>query len=156
MTLSGPVRFLRGVVLFPARGLAVVALLLLPVACGGDDGAAGTSGDAEEADVAAQSSVEVEMDDDYFEPSTLNGEPGQPLTIHLTNEGSKEHNFSIETQQVDVDVPAGEEASVEVTFPKSGTLEFVCAYHAEAGMAGSLHVSGAGSSSQPSTGGGGY
>ena len=75
-----------------------------------------------------------------FVPSVLSGTPGQTVSVKLTNTGTHEHNFSIESQKVDTDVESGETATVKVTFPSSGTLQFVCEYHKALGMTGSLEV----------------
>lgn len=102
-------------------------------AAAGSAGAAGT-------DVAGKSSVDVVMQDDMFVPNVLTGTPGQTVTLKLDNTGMHEHNFTIESQKVDTDVESGETASVKVTFPSSGTLQFFCEYHKALGMTGSLEV----------------
>jgi plastocyanin len=91
-------------------------------------------------DVSGMTSVDVVMRDDVFAPSVLRGAPGQAITIDLDNAGAREHNFSLEDQDVDTDVEPGGKATVTVTFPRSGTLEFVCEYHESQGMTGSLEV----------------
>ncbi|HKD34668.1 MAG TPA: cupredoxin domain-containing protein [Gaiellaceae bacterium] len=88
--------------------------------------------------------AEVELDDFYFEPTVLRGKPGSQVTIKLKNEGSTEHNFTIDAQKIDKDVEAGEDAEVTVTFPKSGVLSFYCKYHKSMGMAGALAAGGTG------------
>ena len=81
------------------------------------------------------------MQDDVFVPSVLSGTPGQTVTLKLDNTGMHEHNFSIAAQKVDTDVEPGESATVKITFPASGTLEFECEYHKALGMTGSLEAS---------------
>jgi plastocyanin len=146
----------------PERGpiWIAVALVLLSVlvlaaaACGGDGNGGGESeggkkmiagveaNDHGEKDVSGQTGkVEIELDDDYFEPTVLKGTPGQKVTLELKNEGNAEHNISIADQNIDQDVEPADEAEVEVTFPQSGELSFVCKYHESAGMAGALVVS---------------
>jgi plastocyanin len=130
------------------------ALVLATAACGGDSNGGGESeggkkmiagveaNDHGQKDVSGETGkVEVELDDDYFEPTVLKGMPGQKVTLELKNEGGAEHNISIAEQNVDQDVEPGDEAEVEVTFPQSGELSFVCKYHESAGMAGALVVS---------------
>jgi plastocyanin len=90
--------------------------------------------------VSGQDEIEVEMDDFYFNPTLLQGEAGQSLTIELRNEGQANHNFSLTEQNVDQDVAAGEDAKVTVTFPDSGMLAFFCKFHAGQGMVGGLSV----------------
>jgi plastocyanin len=92
--------------------------------------------------------VEVELDDDYFEPTILEGEPGQTVTLELMNEGNNAHTLTISDQGVDQEVQPGDEAEVDVTFPESGQLAFVCRFHESNGMVGALEVSG---SSTPTT-----
>ena len=88
-------------------------------------------------------SVEVEMDDFYFEPTVLTGNPGQKLTIELKNESKAGtlHNFTLSDQNIDQDVQADQSTEVTVTFPQSGFLEFFCKYHKSSGMVGELTTS---------------
>jgi plastocyanin len=95
--------------------------------------------------------TEVELDDFYFEPTVLRAKPGSQVTLELKNEGSTEHNLSIDSQGIDKDVEAGEDAKVTVTMPKSGQLSFYCKYHKGMGMAGALAAGGTGATT--STGG---
>ena len=141
-----------------------MALALLVAGCGGDDnGSAGGGGayggspatttsaspattaaagapGAGGTDVAGKTSVDMVMQDDVFVPSVLSGTPGQTVTLKLDNTGMHEHNFTIDSQKVDTDVEPGEKASVKITFPASGTMQFECEYHKALGMTGSLEV----------------
>jgi plastocyanin len=84
--------------------------------------------------------TEVELDDDYFKPTVLEGDPGATGTLELKNEGGAEHNFTLADQNIDQDVDAGEEAEVTVKIPDSGQLSFFCKYHKDLGMAGTLQA----------------
>ena len=95
--------------------------------------------------------AEVELDDYYFKPTVLKGKPGSSVTFELKNEGSVEHNFTIDSQGIDKDLEAGKDAEVTVTIPQSGEISFYCKYHKAMGMAGALAVGGNGGM----TGGGG-
>jgi plastocyanin len=86
--------------------------------------------------------TEVELDDFYFEPTVLEGKPGQKVTLELKNEGQTEHTFTIDSQNVNKDLGPGEEAEVDVTIPKSGVVSFYCKFHKSSGMAGALAVTG--------------
>ncbi len=142
------------------RRLPIVAaalLLLLAPGCGGygnnnkSGGEEGTpttiSGVETEShgtkDVSGMSGekVEIELYDNFFEPTVLKGTPGLKVTIELKNEGETAHTFTISEQSVDQQVEPGDEAEVEVTFPKSGTLTFVCRFHQSSGMVGELEAS---------------
>jgi plastocyanin len=132
-----------------AIALGIVSMVLV-ASCGGNDEESSEGGTTTIGDVAAndhgtkdvsgESKVEVELDDDYFEPTVLEGKPGERVTLELKNEGGSEHNLTIDELQIDQDVEPGEEAEVEVTFPDSGTLTFFCKYHRGQGMAGAFRT----------------
>jgi plastocyanin len=140
--------------------VAVVTLTLVAVAaagCGGSSksSSGGESGGGGKKTIAGlpandhgkknvSGEAEVELDNFYFEPTVLTGKPGSQVTLELKNEGSTEHNFSIDSQSIDKDVEAGEDAKVTVTFPKSGEISFYCKYHKNMGMAGALAAGGTG------------
>jgi plastocyanin len=80
-----------------------------------------------------------------FSPTILVGTPGQSLELTVVNPvGPKiyelEHNFTLEDQAINVDVPVGEEQVVTVIFPQSGSLTFFCRRHVDEGQAGALTV----------------
>jgi plastocyanin len=149
-------RLLRGVL-----ATAAVAVFVLAVAgCGGSNGdesseeggsttIAGMTAELHGTkDVSGETGkVEVELDDDYFEPTILEGKPGQTVTLELMNEGNSTHTLTISDQGVDQEVQPGDEAEVDVTFPKSGELAFVCRFHESKGMVGALESSGTSSGS---------
>jgi plastocyanin len=94
-------------------------------------------------DVSGMSSVKVEQDNDsgfYFEPTVLQGTAGQQLTIQLENAGSLPHTFTIDDQNIDVELQPGGEQDVQVTFASTGAVEFYCKFHHSSGMAGELLV----------------
>jgi plastocyanin len=139
---------------------ALAALVLLAAGCGGSKKSSegGESG-GKKATIAGVSAndhgtkevsgeTKVELDDYYFEPTVLKGKPGTQVTLELENEGSTEHNFSIDSQSIDQDVEPDKKATVTVKIPSSGQLSFYCKYHKSMGMAGALEAAG-------SAGGGG-
>lgn len=135
-------------------GAALVLLLALP-ACGGgygkskktDEGAKTTIGGvATEShgtkDVSGETGkVEIEMYDNFFEPTVLKGTPGQKVKLELKNEGKAAHTLTLSEQSVDQEVQPADEAEVDVTFPQSGELTFVCKFHKGSGMVGALEAS---------------
>ena len=134
-----------------ALTLLLVAFALVLAGCGGgsDEESSGSEGgskmiaglqanDHGSATVEDSGKTEVELDDNYFEPTVLEGEPGQNVLLELKNEGGAEHNFTLEAQSIDEDVEAGEETEVMVKLPQSGELSFYCKYHKDVGMAGAL------------------
>jgi plastocyanin len=93
------------------------------------------------ADVSGKSSVEIEADNFYFSPTVLKGKPGQSITVELKNEGTVTHNFTLPSNHISKDLSVGQKAKVKITFPKSGTVLFHCAFHQFSGMRGALESS---------------
>jgi plastocyanin len=133
---------------------AAVFLLVGAAACGGsgdndesEEGTTTTIGGVQAEthgtkDVSGETGkVEIEMDDNYFEPTILKGKPGQKVTLELKNEGKVAHTFTISEQSVDQEVEPADEAEVDITFPESGELTFVCKFHQSSGMVGALEAS---------------
>ena len=147
---------LRGVL----GSAAALVVVLAVAACGGygssddngDEGGSTTIGGMTAElhgtkDVSHETGkVEIEMYDDYFEPTILKGTPGQTVTLELKNEGENPHTLTIADQNVDQEVQPADEAEVDVTFPETGELTFVCRFHESKGMVGALEVSGGTSS----------
>ena len=108
-------RLLRGVL----AASAVAVFVLAVTACGGygdDNGEEGGSttigGMTAELhgtkDVSGETGkVEIELYDDYFEPTILKGEPGQKVTLELKNEGENPHTLTISDQGDRPGSPAG-------------------------------------------------
>ncbi len=92
-------------------------------------------------DVKNLTALDVEVNDYYFQPTFLQGWPGQRLTLTIENESATLHNFSIPEQQLDKDIPPNSNVSVRVMFPQSGTALFFCKIHGPLGMQGTLRAS---------------
>ena len=89
----------------------------------------------------ASGKVEIELYDNYFEPTVLKGKPGQMVELELKNEGKVAHTFTLSEQSVDKEIQPGDETETQVTFPQSGELKFVCKFHQSGGMIGALQAS---------------
>lgn len=150
---------IQGVVVITA-----LSLLFVVAGCGGggssNEGEEGTSttimGTQVEShgtkDVSGESGkIEIELDDNYFEPTILKGKPGQMVELELKNEGTAAHTFTIAEQSVDKEIQPGDETETEVKFPASGELKFVCRFHEGEGMIGALETSGSSGSSSGTT-----
>jgi plastocyanin len=105
--------------------------------------------------VTGDSQVTVELSDFAFAPTVLEGEAGQSLSVDLSNVGMAAHTFTIDEQEVDVQLGAGESGAAEVTFPDSGALVFYCRFHISSGMLGGLSVGGDLAAASGGSGGGG-
>lgn len=129
------------------RQLTVLAAsVALLAACGSSGGSkisiGGTkANDHGTKDVTGMTSLDIEADNFYFQPTVLKGSPGQHLTVTVKNDTGTNHNFSIASQHVNKDVDAKHDETVSITFPSSGTVSFFCEYHHAKGMAGGLQSS---------------
>jgi plastocyanin len=147
--------------------IGVLSLLFVAAGCGGSSSSSSDESSDETTsttimgsqveshgtkDVSSESGkVEIELDDNYFEPTILKGKPGQMVELELKNEGNTTHTFTIAEQSINKEIQPGDETEVEVTFPQSGALKFVCTFHQSQGMVGALMTSGTSSSSNTTT-----
>ena len=98
--------------------------------------------DAEDTD-AQESANTVEAFDNYFEPTSLQLEPGAEATITLANGGSVAHSFTVPDLDLEIEAQSGD--SVDGTFAvpdEPGTLDFYCKFHPDE-MAGTIAIGGA-------------
>lgn len=91
-------------------------------------------------DVRGKDQIDLEADDNYFEPTFLRGAPGQTLKLVVENASPSLHNVSIPGLGVDRNLPPHASAEIEVTFPQSGASTFFCKFHTALGMNGALLV----------------
>ena len=149
--------------------ITAVSLLFVAASCGGGSSSSSDEGSGGEEttsttimgtqveshgtkDVSSESGkIEIELDDNYFEPTILKGKPGQMVELELKNEGSATHSFVLAEQNVDKVVQPGDETETDVKFPASGELKFVCKFHEGEGMIGALQSSTVSSSSTTTT-----
>src|SRR5262245_62511181 len=146
--------------------ISALSLLFIAAGCGG--GSKSSGGEGEETtsttimgtqveshgtkDVSSESGkVEIELYDNYFEPTVLKGKPGQMVELELKNEGSATHSFVLAEQSVDKVIQPGDETETDVKFPPNGELKFVCKFHEGEGMIGALQSSAVSSSSSTTT-----
>jgi plastocyanin len=133
------------------RLIALVSILALAaVACGGKKAATGggdtlsiagqDANDHGTKDVSGMSSLELELDDFYFNPTVLEGTAGQTLTLEAKSEGKQTHTFTIADANIDQEFASDSSHTIEVTFPDSGILVFECKFHGSQGMRGALSV----------------
>lgn len=108
------------------------ALVLALAACGGGEEAPTCENPRTTASVA--------MGDFVYDPGCVEVAPGDELEI--VNDGTAPHTFSVEADAADaeVDVPAGERATLTIPALEAGTYRVVCTYHPQ--MEGALRVTG--------------
>ncbi|MEY8348200.1 cupredoxin domain-containing protein [Bacillus cereus] len=84
--------------------------------------------------------IEVELNDDYFNPKVITIPIGRTTTLILKNQGKKEHTFTVEKLGIDAEVQPGKEKTITVKPKKPGTYELICRYHFQKGMDGQVIV----------------
>ncbi|MDI3091197.1 cupredoxin domain-containing protein [Priestia megaterium] len=100
----------------------------------------GTIGVLAESDVVTQKAIEVQLNDDYFNPETITIPNGKTTTLILKNEGQKEHTFTVEKLGIDAEVQPGKEKTITIKPQNPGTYELICRYHFNSGMVGKVIV----------------
>jgi uncharacterized cupredoxin-like copper-binding protein len=90
--------------------------------------------------VETVNSIEIELNDDYFNPKVISIPNGTTTTLILKNKGKKEHTFTVEKLGIDAEVQPGKEKNITVKPQKPGTYELICRYHFQQGMVGEVIV----------------
>ncbi|MDQ0804066.1 cupredoxin domain-containing protein [Priestia megaterium] len=93
-----------------------------------------------ESDAVRQKAMEVQLNDDFFNPETITIPSGKTTTLILKNEGQKEHTFTVEKLGIDAEVQPGKEKNITVKPQNPGTYELICRYHFNSGMVGKVIV----------------
>src|SRR3954453_11481822 len=125
--------------------ILAASMTLFAIACGGDSSSgtpvklSGNTTNKGTKDLSGNA-IDVEMDDFYFSPTFIKGgTPGSTVTVHLKNEGSNQHNFSIASLGINETVDPDGTKDVQVTLPQSGATAFFCKFHQYSnGMQGSF------------------
>jgi plastocyanin len=84
--------------------------------------------------------IEVELNDDNFNPKVITIPNGKTTMLTLKNKGVKEHTFTVEKLGIDVDLQPGSVKSITVKPQQSGTYELICRFHFREGMVGKVIV----------------
>ncbi|WP_066064334.1 cupredoxin domain-containing protein [Neobacillus soli] len=84
--------------------------------------------------------IEVELNDDYFNPQVITIPNGTATTLILKNKGVKEHTFTVEKLGIDAEVQPGKEKTITMKPTQPGTYDLVCRYHFRGGMVGKVIV----------------
>ncbi|PGZ10983.1 cytochrome B [Bacillus cereus] len=84
--------------------------------------------------------IEVELNDDYFNPNVITIPIEESTTLLLKNKGKNEHTFTVKKLGIDVVVESGKEKNITVKPKNTGTYELICRYHFLKGMEGKVIV----------------
>ncbi|MFC0271817.1 cupredoxin domain-containing protein [Metabacillus herbersteinensis] len=120
-------------------GLVVVLAMVVVVTTLGSLGVFAESGVVTQP-METVKSIEVELNDDYFNPKIITIPNGTTTTLILKNKGKKEHTFTVEKLGIDAEVQPGKEKNITVKPKQPGTYELICRYHFQEGMVGKVIV----------------
>ncbi|MDF2858016.1 MAG: cytochrome [Neobacillus sp.] len=84
--------------------------------------------------------IEVDLNDDFFNPKVITIANGTTTTVILKNKGKKKHTFTVEKLGVDAEVQPGMEKTITMNPKQTGTYELICRYHFQEGMVGKAIV----------------
>jgi plastocyanin len=104
--------------------LAALPLVIVLAACGGGD----------DDDAATSEPGVVRVEDNKFEPKTVEVAPGDTVTWEFV--GNSAHNVTFDDEHSDL----MKDGSYERTFDEEGSFDYTCTVHP--GMAGTVEVSG--------------
>ena len=90
--------------------------------------------------IESTNTIEVELNDDSFNPKDITIPNGKTTTMILKNRGSKKHTFTVEKLGIDTEVQSGKEKTITVKPTESGTYDLICRYHFQEGMVGKVMV----------------
>lgn len=90
--------------------------------------------------IESGNAIEVELNDDYFNPKDITIPNGKTTTLILRNKGSKKHTFTVENLGIDTVVQSGTEKTITVKPTETGTYDLICRYHFQEGMVGKVIV----------------
>ncbi|OIK15723.1 cytochrome B [Bacillus sp. MUM 116] len=120
-------------------GLVVLLAMIVVVTTPGSLAAFAESG-VETQPMETVNAIEVELNDDYFNPKVISIPNGRTTTLILKNKGRKEHTFTVEKLRIDAEVQPGKEKTITVKPEKPDTYELICRYHFQEGMVGKVIV----------------
>ena len=98
-----------------------------------DKGSADISGDG------ASPTIDIEVDDSYFDPTFIKAAPGAAVTVKVENEGDTTHTFTVDGG-VDQQLEPGDEATVTVEVPEQRSAPLSCDFHSGMGMQGAFYT----------------
>ncbi|MBI2303135.1 MAG: cupredoxin domain-containing protein [Chloroflexi bacterium] len=76
-----------------------------------------------------------------FSPATITVAKGEKVRLKLTS-ADLGHTFTVDELGIDINVPAGQTVTQEITAQKEGTFTLYCRPHRSQGMTGSFVVKG--------------
>jgi plastocyanin len=106
---------------------------------GGGGGRYGDYGGAPQPTASVSGSLTIQQGAGgfVFSPAELTVKEGDTVTV--TNVGTAAHTFTVTNQSIDITNDPGKSTGVAIDLPP-GTYPFICRFHAQLGMTGTLTV----------------
>jgi uncharacterized cupredoxin-like copper-binding protein len=109
----------------------------------GKAGLTGTVTDKGTVDATGKTTVALEADNDpgsyYFKPTFVKVDSAKTVRVTVKNEGSVQHNFSIDQLNINETIDPGKSIQVNVFLPAGTTsTRFYCRFHHDSGMQGAF------------------
>ena len=89
--------------------------------------------------IASAKVIEVELNDDYFNPNVITIPINESTTLLLKNKGKSEHTFTVKNSVL-TSSSSQEKKNITVKPKSAGTYELICRYHLLKGMEGKVIV----------------
>ena len=121
-------------------GMVVLLAMIVVITNSGSLHVFAESVDVTQPPIESGNTIEVELNDDYFNPKVITISNGRTTTLILKNKGKKEHTFTVEKLRIDAEVQPGKEKNITVKPKKTGTYDLICRYHLQEGMVGKVMV----------------
>lgn len=118
-------------------------LIVLLVGCGGGAGGGAGGGGARAKAGAGVTEMTIEGFEYGFDPEEFEMNRGDTVRIIFRNTGILAHDWAIPEWNLRTpEIAPGEEATIEFTAEKTGSIRFICTVpgHEQLGMVGTLHV----------------
>jgi plastocyanin len=137
--------------------IATASALAIALSACGDDGGSDSGSDDESTstdepvaleaplnnegvvDISGDTTVDIDAVDNAFGPTFVKVSSGAEVTVTIENAGEAVHTFTIDDQDVDVEVQPGDTAEATLTLPDAEALRFYCTFHVSQGMQGAFY-----------------
>jgi len=133
-----------------------LAAAALPIAaCSSDDDAANPGSD-QPGEQGETVDIEMTIEDFSFDPSVIDIDLGDEISLELANDGDATHTFTVSEFLVEEELASGEDADLSFTPNEPGEFTFFCRFHPDE-MQGTIRIARAGETpaESESDGGGG-
>ncbi|WP_163103531.1 cupredoxin domain-containing protein [Peribacillus alkalitolerans] len=120
-------------------GLAVLLGMIIVLTTLGSTGVSAESGLVTQP-MERGKAIEVDLNDDFFNPKVISIPNGITTTLILKNKGKKVHTFTVDKLGIDAEIQPGNEKTITVEPKMPGTYELICRYHFQEGMVGTVIV----------------